>query len=405
MFYFLMIFLGLTIYCDAYGQKTYEEWIQEGIYESNKYPEADFAKAEKAYREALKLNSKGFEAYYRLGRLYESKFLPDAEAISDIRVEQVKQIASFFDQAATLHLSDSALAISASYFPDLDYSTIWSKLALKYANYRKEDSLRWALSEMRKKHFYPVLLEMSKNILSEVQKDGILFINSEIMYAYILYAQVMEGIRKDVVAVNVSYCRAVWYILWLQDKYFPTLYLSRDDIESKEQTEFYEDLEVKDWQSENGATIVASHVGQVSREEWFVGYLLSHESKPFYALASYDNNLFRAIKAHWSAVGLTKRFFAVANEAPIDELIQNAKQWQTTELRALKGNFPTPKLFEMLQFYRLPFILYAYNNMNSKKDITQRCVSTVKEVLPEEILPMKKDIKNFFMQIEQFLKQ
>lgn len=405
MNYILMLFLGLTICGQVYGQKTYEEWIQEGIYESNKFPQPDLASAEKAYREALKLNPKGFEAYFRLGRLYEKKYLPDAEAISDLRLEQTKQIASFFDQAATLHLSDSALAISASYFPDLDYSTIWSKLALKYANYRKEDSLRWALGEMRKKHFYPVLLEMSKNILSEVQKDGILFINSEIMYAYILYAQIIEGFRKDIVPMNVSYCQAVWYILWIQDKYFPTLYLSRDDIESKGQTEFYEDLEVKDWQSDNGATIVASHVGQVRREEWFMGYVLSHIRKPFYALASYENNLMRAIKVHWSAVGLTKRFFAVVNETPIDELIQNAKQWQTTELKALKGTFPTPKLFEMLQYYRLPFILYAYNHMNSHREITQSCIATIKEVLPEEVLPMKKDIKQFFMQIEQFLKQ
>jgi hypothetical protein len=402
-----IIWLFLFLYfCDTnsvFAQKTYEEWLELGKYEYYKtFPYNDLNEAEKAFQKAIELNPKGYEAWYRLAMTYQKKYCNQFEDVESYKKIYAQAISNCYSK--TIELAPEEVNLTDFEFdPSGNYTNAWGRLALAYSIFHRNDSALWALRQMSNKYFFDVLTEMTQNMLNEVEPNAILFVNSETIYYYLLHNQLILKFRPDVKIIYFEGMNAVWYDVYLQDLYFPELHISKDEIESNQEARILENsLVFSHHQIRKSLEFPFSSNTVINRANWFFYKILQHNAfrYPVYVIASFDNEITRAMKNHWQITGLNKKLFFEIPEKPYEELLINAKKWKFEIIKSKNGNISN-YLLKKLQFYRLPFIHYAYNHISQNKELVKNLIEELEKVLPESILPMQKDIKDFFLQIKQ----
>jgi len=408
MNWFHLVFLSFWLFnLSVFCQQSYEEWMEIGKYEYHKtFPYNDLNAAENAFKKAIQMNPSSFEAWYRLGLTYQKKYCFQFENIEPFKKNQAVLIADCYKKSIELNKQYSELK-DINFEPIELYTQVWGKLAMAYANYNQLDSMKWALKEMSKNFFYEALLEMSQNLLNEIDKNGILWVNNETFYYYLLYCQWILNYRNDVKIIYFEGCNAVWYNVYLQNIYFTNLYLSKDEIEENREVKLLENsLTFSHHQIRSRLEFPFSSQKVIDRANWFFYRVLQNNAfqHSVYSLASFDNDITRAMVNHWHIVGLTKKLFFEIPDKPYEELFQNAKKWKLEKTQAMNGKIPD-EILRKLQFYRMPFIFYAYNNINQNNELVKILVLELEKYVPETIIPMQKDIKNFFSQIKQAINQ
>lgn len=388
------------------AQTTYEEWMETGKYEYSKtIPYNDLDAAIKAFKKAIELKPQSSEAWYRLALTYQKMYCNDFQDIENYKKHHAQAITNILKKTIELSKKHEELK-NPIQEPDEMYTNAWGRLALAYFIYNQIDSMKWALNEMSKSFFYEPILELTQNLLNEVEQNSILFVNSENIYYYLLYNQYIKNYRKDVKIIYFEGLNAVWYDVWLQNIYFPFLTISKDEIEEKQQTAIYENqLIFTHYQQKSKLAFpFAAHI-TIDRANWFFYQILQKNGfeASVYAVSSFDNDISRVMKNHWHIIGLTKMLFFEVPDNIYDFLFQNANSWKFNVLKSLNGDIPE-HLLKKLQFYRFPFILYAYNNINTNNELVKRLIEVSENILPENLLPMQKDVKEFFLQIKQVTK-
>lgn len=386
----------------VYAQNTYEEWMEKGKYEYSHTNLNNLKAAENAFKKAIELQPQSAEAWYRLALTYQKMFCSDFDKIEDYKKHHAEILFNTYQKV--IEYSQNQINLSdLSSSPYEMINNAWGRLALAYWNVNKLDSLKWALQEFSKLYFYPEILEMAQNILNETEPNSILFVNSENLYYYILYTQTLQNYRKDVQVIYFEGLNAVWYDVWLQNVYFPHMNISKDEIEENSKTQIYEnELFFSHYQIRSKLVFPFSSQWVLSRASWFFYKILQHNAfrYPVYAIASFDNEIIHTMKNHWAIVGMTKKFFFNVPNRPYEEMFSNVQTWKLHQLQALKGDIIEYSL-KKLQFYRMPFIHYIYNNLNVDNELVKRTFIISETVLPESILPMPKDLKKFFIEIKK----
>ncbi len=402
--YKILIFNFLYLFSlNIFSQSTYEEWMETGKYEYMKtFPYNDLKAAEKAFQKAIEIQPKSSEAWFRLALTYQKMYCNDFDAIENLKKHQAQLISDTYKK--TLELNQEELQLKdLSYEPDAMLNNIWGRLALAYWNFNKIDSMKWAFKEMSKNYFYEPLIEMAQNILNETEPNAILFINSENTYYYALYSQIILNHRKDVKIIYFEGLNSVWYDVWIQNIYFQQLNISKDEIEENLQVQIFENqLFFSNSQIRTKLEFPFSSPQILDRANWFFYRILQNNAFQFdvYTLASFDNEITRAMKNHWNIIGLTKRLYFEIPQKPYEDLIHTSNLWKFEKLKSLNGKIPS-HLLRKLQFYRMPFIFYAYNHINVDNHLVHKILDTSEKILPENLLPMQKDIKDFYSQIKQ----
>ncbi len=402
----ILIFNFFYLYSlSLFSQTTFEEWLETGKYEYMKtFPYNDLKAAEKAFRKAIEIQPKSSEAWYHLALTYQKMYCNDFDAIENLKKHQTQLISDTYKKSLELSKEESELK-DLPYEPDEMVNNAWGRLALAYWNFNKLDSMKWAFKEMSKNYFYEPILEMAQNILNETEQNAILFINSENTYYYALYSQIILNHRKDVKIIYFEGMNSVWYDVWLQNIYFQQLNISKDEIEENLQVQIFENpLFFSHSQIRAKLEFPFSSHQVLDRANWFFYKILQNNAFQFvvYALASFDNDITRAMKNHWHIIGLSKKLYFEIPEKPFEDLIQTVNLWKFEKLKSLNGKIPNP-LLRKLQFYRMPFIFYAYNNINVNNSLVHKILETSEKILPESLLPMQKDIKDFYSQIKQVI--
>ncbi len=399
--FFNVAFTFVILCSHGLYSQTFEQWIEAGKHEYAGTSYEQLKQAENAFKKAIELKPQSAEAWYRLALTYQKMYCHEFENVENFKKNHAFQLAETYQK--TLQLLPVNDLSDLSYEPDAMYINVWGRLALSYWNYNKIDSMKWAFEEMSKNYFYKTLSEMSRNTLNELEKNAILFINNENIYYYLLYNQIINQHRTDVKIIYFEGMNAVWYNVWLQNIFFPNLNISKDEIEQNLHVQLSEnELFFSHHQIRTRLSFPFSQNKVIDRANWFFYLILQHNAFkfPVYTLASFDNDIMRTMINHWNIIGLTKKLFFEVPDKPYELLIQSANTWQFNELKALKGNIPN-HLLRKLQFYRMPFILYAYQNINKNNHLVKTLIETHEKILPEDILPMQKDVKDFFSQIKQ----
>lgn len=402
----LFIFIFFTVHTFLFAQSTYEEWMETGKYEYMKtFPYNDLKAAENAFKKAIEMNPKSYEAWYRLALTYQKMYCHEFQDIEGFKRYQAQFISDAYKKSLELSNQESDLK-DLPYEPDAMINNVWGRLALAYWIYNKTDSMKWALKEMSKQYFYEPILEMAQNILNETEQNAILFINSENTYYYLLYSQIILNHRKDVKIIYFEGLNAVWYDVWLQNIYFTQLHISKDEIEENQKTQILENpLVFSHHQIRAKLEFPFSTHQTIDRANWFFYKILQHNAfqSSVYTLASFENDITRSMKNHWHIIGLNKKLYFEIPEKPYEDLIKTTNSWKFEKLKSFNGKIPN-QLIKKLQFYRMPFIFYAYNNINTDNQLVHRILEVSNKILPENLLPMQKEIKDFYTQIQQATK-
>lgn len=402
-----ILFVLWLIFCSPllFSQTTYEEWMETGKYEYAKtFPYSDLKAAENAFKKAIDIRPQSAEAWYGLALTYQKMYCKDFDDIESFKRVHAQTIVNAYKKSAELSKQGPNLQ-DILYEPEEMINNQWGRLALAYWNYNKIDSMKWAFQEMNKNYFYEPLLEMSQNILNETEPNAILFINNENIYYYLLYSQILLNHRKDVKVIYFEGMNSVWYDVWLQNIYFGQLNISKDEIEENIRSQIFDNqLSFSHFQIRTSLVFPFSSAQTLDRANWFFYKILQNNAFQFtvYSLASFDNDITRAMKNHWHITGLNKRLYFEVPDKPYEDLFKTADLWKLEKLAASNGKLPG-YLLKKLQFYRMPFIFYAYNNINVDNNLVSKLLEYSERRIPENILPMQKDIKDFYLQIKQVI--
>jgi hypothetical protein len=155
------------------------------------------------------------------GALYFSGYVKDrlaAKALLGINFET----ANYTNAKTASKYLESLIKAHPDYMPEYKLSpqgkltSIWGSLAFNYIIKNHADSAKLAFAEGRKHGaFTDGALEYCRNLLSQLDQNGILFIQGDVETFSCWSLQYIEGLRKDITIVNLSLIASPWYIKWL----------------------------------------------------------------------------------------------------------------------------------------------------------------------------------------------
>jgi len=121
-------------------------------------------------------------------------------SLSSIQFEEIIKISSLY-QGEIISLS-----------PKSKLTSLWGALALTYLDQNKNDSAIWAFNEGKTRGgFSDYFLSIYRETLKNCKKNAILFATGDNPINTLYYLQSVEGFRKDVKIIGISYLNNTWY--------------------------------------------------------------------------------------------------------------------------------------------------------------------------------------------------
>ncbi len=169
-------------------------------------------------REAIALNPGNAEAHYFLGNALWKKAagLSPGESIPERSVDVVRAASEQFE--TVLRTTPAYEGELMNIGPHGKLMSQWSTLALAYAVRGETDSARWAMEEGRKRGgFTDAFLEFGRNLLASCDSNSILVTAGDMDSFPVMYLQLMQGMRRDVLVVTCPLVFPSWYRAYLMN--------------------------------------------------------------------------------------------------------------------------------------------------------------------------------------------
>jgi len=182
--------------------------------------EPDYKTAVELLEKVVEIQPKNAEAYYVLGYLYDA-------INADYTVELIAGSSLTLTLKASVAIEKS-IELEPRYTGELiildpytKLTSIWGAYAFVQYYYGNIDSAKWALSEGKKRGgFSDYSLSNYRKVLEKCSENALLFSTGDLSFFSILYLQLIENVRTDVISIELSHISLGWYFqfLWSQKK-------------------------------------------------------------------------------------------------------------------------------------------------------------------------------------------
>lgn len=212
------LFLFCWLPASLSAQNSFSELVEKGKAEFKKeYAEQDYARAAAYLEQAIALQPGNAEAHYYLGYAYDRVNSKDGSEINGTKLALAIKSSEEFEMVNKLEpLYKGQYEILDPY---TKLTAIWGSLAYCYLYQGKNDSVKWALQEGRKRGgFSDFSIEAAKNALLPIRKNSLLFSYGDFPTFSLLYVQQIENVRTDVLVMDQSLLFANWFVEMLYGK-------------------------------------------------------------------------------------------------------------------------------------------------------------------------------------------
>jgi len=171
---------------------------------------SDYEIAVNILEQAVELNPSDSEARYFLGYAYSRLNSPDGASIPNIRASLTQKSSQQFEkiiQGSTPYTGELIILD-----PYSKITSEWGSLALHYLYQHDIDSVKFALTEGKKRGgFSDMYLELARLSLKTCSKNSILFTTGDNVTFPLIYLQIIDNYRTDVSVINVDLLESIWY--------------------------------------------------------------------------------------------------------------------------------------------------------------------------------------------------
>lgn len=387
------------------------------------FEQGNYLESVKLLKSALAEDSGNSEIYYYLG-YYTHYLCYDSRPYSSYSLQLSDSIIGYLTRAINL---DPSLR-NSYYFLGTEYGVV-SRRGLQLDRY---NDVRSPLIKGRSEGCYPDwLLEYALNLLDCCSQDAILFISGDAEVNSIAYLQWIENYRTDVSAIIIPLCNRPWYIQIIKTGYHDLISpvpISWNDEQIYSASNYkWNSNEVQVLLSE---TVVNSYQLKNNIFHWILspdltGYQRNYLSpakaviadiiqqnafnRPIYFSLSCHHLIENDLDSNLILCGLSHQlvpYNVYDRETTLEvEMLKNflLDQENFSNFQDVREN-DLPRISGMLNNYRylyLNLIIYYYNI----EDITMsnNLIRSMEEFLPDSVLPLPEDLKNYIKQLKSQL--
>ena len=254
----LVLFLNICIA----QTESFDSLLLKGKEELKKdFEEQDFNLAIKVLKEAVKIRPDNTEAKYFLGYAYSRLNAKDGGSMNTMNLDLVIKSSEQFEDIIVLTPKYTGEEIVLD--PYAKITSEWGSMAMSYWHKGEKEKAIWAFKEGKKRGgFSDFILFLNKNFLETCTKNSILITSGDLFTLPLWYLQIVENVRKDVTAINVSLLESTWY---------PSYLLKDEIVEFDVSKKVLDTLQYKEWVAKE---ITISNISWTVKPSYNNQYLL-----------------------------------------------------------------------------------------------------------------------------------
>lgn len=175
----------------------------------------DYNKAGLLLEKVVAKDSSNAEAWYFLGYAIDKTILPDGESITRLPLSYMIRASEAFEKC--IRLSNGVYKGELILLdPHTKLLTLWGAQALQYLYYNKRDSAYWCFTQAQQRGaLNRTVITYFRQVLEECARNAYLFTSGDMYLYYLLYLQLVEKYRTDVLCIDLNLLNAKWYPAWL----------------------------------------------------------------------------------------------------------------------------------------------------------------------------------------------
>jgi tetratricopeptide (TPR) repeat protein len=178
----------------------------------------DYIAAGKWLEDVVKALPNNAEAWYYYGCAIDRYNHKDGESITTTDIALTENTSLAFENSLQVS-NDKYTGDILLLDPHTKILSAWGAQALYYAYNNDRDSAEWCLKQaLQRGGINKTVATYFKQVMDECQRGAYLFTTGDMYTYYLLYLQLYEHYRTDIICVDLNLLNTSWYPDWLQQK-------------------------------------------------------------------------------------------------------------------------------------------------------------------------------------------
>jgi len=369
----------------------------------------DYIAAGKMLEDVVKSQPNNAEAWYYYGCALDRYNHKDGEAIITTQQSLTDNASLAFENCLQIS-NDKYTGDILRLDPHTKLLAAWGVQALYYMYNNKRDSAEWSLKQaLYRGGINRTVLNYFRQVLDECGRGAYLFTTGDMYTYYLMYLQLVERNRPDVVCIDLNLLNTIWYPIWMHDKNNVTFNFTNDELAKMTNIRWdAADATIPNRNSAYGDTSIhwklkPSGNNSLLRSDQLLLDILQNIAftKPVYFAGDVPSNMKLFLDDYMQCKGLTYRLLPVKDATSDVELESRLKRLpvlpaETTTYLNNRDNI------QVLNNYRFAYTTAAINaSRNGHTDDALQIIITAENKYPENLLPFFAEAtKQWFLQLK-----